>query len=98
MDDQKLKRIGEDLAKARAKQREWEERVKILEKKYREAENTCIHDIVHAADLTPEQLAVIIRRAREGRFGVLPDDIGRAGGQASQKTEKPDRKENPGIE
>ena len=43
-----------------------------LERKYREAENTCIHDMVHAADLTPEELAVIIRRARAGVFDAVP--------------------------
>lgn len=68
MDETKLKKLGAELEKARARQAEWTAKVKDLERKYREAENTCIHDIVHAADLTPEELAVIIRRARAGVF------------------------------
>ena len=37
--------------------------IKELEKKYIEEENTQIHDMVRAANLTPEELAVIIRKA-----------------------------------
>ena len=57
----KLKKLGAELEKARIRQAEWTAKVKELERKYKEAENTCIHDMVHAADLTPEELAVIIR-------------------------------------
>ena len=45
MDDTKLKKIGAELSKARAKRDEWDRKVKDLERRYREAENTCIHDI-----------------------------------------------------
>ena len=72
MDETKLKKLGAELEKARARQAEWNAKVKNLERKYREAENTCIHDIVHAAELTPEELAVIIRRARAGVFDAVP--------------------------
>ena len=76
MDEKKLKKLEEELEKARAKLSEWTERVKNLERKYKGAENTCIHEMVHAADLTPEELAVIIRRAKAGDFdrrGEWPD-------------------------
>ena len=63
MDDTKLKKLGAELEKARVRQAEWTAKVKELERKYKEVENTCIHDMVHAADLTPEELAVIIRKA-----------------------------------
>ena len=63
MDDTRLARLREELDKARKKRDDWDTRVKDLEKKYKEAENTCIHDMVHAANLTPEQLAELIRRA-----------------------------------
>ena len=46
MDDTKLKKIGAELSKARAKRDEWDRKVKDLERRYREAENTCIHDMV----------------------------------------------------
>ena len=59
----KLRKIGTDLEKARAKRDEWDRKAKELEKKYIEEENTQIHDMVRAANLTPEELAVIIRKA-----------------------------------
>ncbi|MBQ6506060.1 MAG: DUF4315 family protein [Clostridia bacterium] len=63
MDDTKLKKIGAELSKARAKRDEWDKKVKDLERRYREAENTCIHDMVHAANLSPEDLAELIKKA-----------------------------------
>lgn len=63
MDDSRLKKIGAELKKARARRDEWDGRVKELEKKYREAENTCIHDMVHAANLSPEDLSALIQKA-----------------------------------
>lgn len=63
MDDTKLKKIGAELSKARAKRDEWDRKVKDLERRYREAENTCIHDMVHAAKLSPEDLAELIKKA-----------------------------------
>ena len=63
MDDSKLKKIEAELKKARTKRDEWDRKVKELERKYREAENTCIHDMVHAANLSPEELAELIRKA-----------------------------------
>ncbi|MCI1655617.1 MAG: DUF4315 family protein [Lachnospiraceae bacterium] len=63
MDDIKLKKIGAELSKARVKRDEWEKKVKDLERKYREAENICIHDMVHAANLSPEDLAKLLKRA-----------------------------------
>ncbi len=72
MDDNKLKRLGEELKKARRKRDEWEAKVKDLERRYKEAENTCIHDMVHAANLTPEQLADLIRRASQGMSALFP--------------------------
>lgn len=72
MDESRLARLKEELPKARRKRDEWEQKVKDLERRYKEAENTCIHDMVHAADLTPEELAVIIRKARAGVFDAHP--------------------------
>jgi hypothetical protein len=63
LDDIKLKKIGAELSKARVKRDEWEKKVKDLERKYREAENICIHDMVHAANLSPEDLAKLLKRA-----------------------------------
>lgn len=63
LDDTKLKKIGAELSKARVKRDEWEKKVKELERKYQEAENTCIHDMVHAANLSPEGLAKLLKKA-----------------------------------
>ena len=74
MDETRLKRLGAELAKARKRRDEWEAKVKDLERRYKEAENTCIHDMVHAANLTPEQLAELIRAAAAGQPYALPAD------------------------
>ena len=63
MDDTKLIRLRGELENARKKRDLWDARVKDLERRYKEAENTCIHEMVHAANLTPEQLAELIRSA-----------------------------------
>ena len=47
----KLDRIGADLEKARKKRAEWDAKVKDLERRYREEENSEIHEMVHAANL-----------------------------------------------
>ena len=57
----KLDKIGADLEKARRKRTEWDARVKELERKYREVENTEIQEMVHAANLTPDQLSELLR-------------------------------------
>ena len=57
----KLDRIGADLEKARRKRAEWDAKVKDLERRYREEENSEIHELVHAANLTPDQLSELLR-------------------------------------
>lgn len=69
----KLEKIDADLKRARIKQAEWNQRVKDLENRYREEENSVIHSMVHAANLTPEQLAQIIEQAAKGAVGVYPE-------------------------
>ena len=56
----KLDRIGADLEKARKKRSEWDAKVKDLERRYREEENSEIHEMVHAANLNPEQLSELL--------------------------------------
>ena len=64
----KLERIAAERDKARRKRDEWDSRVKELERKYREEENSESHDMVRAANLNPEQLAEIIRLAGAGNL------------------------------
>ncbi len=62
----KLEKIAAEREKARRKRDEWDEKVKEWDRKYQEQENAEICDVVHARNLTPEQLAEIIRIAQEG--------------------------------
>lgn len=59
----KLERLARELDKARRRATEWEDKVRDLEQRYQEAENTEIHQMVHAANLTPEQLGQLLRQA-----------------------------------
>ena len=61
----KLEKLGAELAKARRKKAEWETRVKELERRYQQEENTEIHEMVHAANLTPDQLSQLLKRFAE---------------------------------
>lgn len=58
----KLDKIGAELTKARKKKAEWDAKVKDLERRYREEENTEIHEMVHAANLNPDQLGELLRK------------------------------------
>lgn len=53
----KLEKIAAEREKARRKRDEWDERMKEWDRKYREQENSEICDLVHAQNLSPEQLA-----------------------------------------
>ena len=57
----KLDKLGAELEKARKKRAEWDAKVKDLERRYQEEENTEIHDLVHAANLNPNQLGELLR-------------------------------------
>ena len=62
---ERLERIGIERAKALKKRDEWDAKYKELERKYREQENTEIHDLVHAFNLTPEQLGQLLRQTAQ---------------------------------
>ena len=66
MDESRLTRLLEDLEKARKKRDDWDARVKDLERKYNEAEKVYVYGIFQTANLTPEQLAELIRSAESG--------------------------------
>lgn len=57
----KLDKIGAEREKARQKRDEWDAKFKELDRRYKAQENIEIHDIVHAASLTPDQLAELIQ-------------------------------------
>lgn len=62
-DFEKMNKIGEDLERARVKRDEIDAQIKSLERRYREAENVTIHNLVHSANMTPEELAELIRKS-----------------------------------
>ena len=66
MDEARLNRLREELEAVYKKRDSLDAKIKDLERRFKEAENTYIHDIVHAANLTPEQLAELIRKAATG--------------------------------
>ena len=70
----KLEKIGAELEKARAKRAALDVKIKNLEQKYQEEENTEIHDMVHAANLTPDQLAELLRMGRPDRGAAVSFD------------------------
>lgn len=71
----KLEKMRTELEKARLRQADWTRRVKELEERYQEEEKTAIHEMVHAANLTPEQLAEILELAARGNVGVYPAEM-----------------------
>lgn len=66
----RLEKRREELEKARKRYEEWGNKVRALEKKYQEEEKTTVHDIVTEAELTPEQLAQLIRLAKLGKLSL----------------------------
>ena len=60
----KLEKIAAERERARRKRDEWDERMKEWDRKYREQENSEICDLVHAQNLSPEQLARLIQMAQ----------------------------------
>lgn len=67
----RLDKIGADWKRALKKAEEWADRAKELERKYKEVENTEIHDMVHAANLTPDQLSEVLKALKSGMFPTL---------------------------
>ena len=69
MDEVKLAKLREELQRARKKQEDWANRVKDLERRYNEAEKTCVYEIVKTLDVKPEELAALLKTLKTG----MPD-------------------------
>ena len=69
---ERLEKLKVELEKAKAKRAEWDAKVKTLEKKVSEEEKTTVHEMVKAADLTPEELARLIAFSRNNMPGDKP--------------------------
>ena len=70
MDDTKLNRLRSEIESAKKKREFWDEKIKDLEQKYNEAEKTCVHEMVKAFNMTPEQLSALIKALSGGN---VPD-------------------------
>jgi len=87
----RLDRLGEDRARALRKREEWDAKYKELDRLYKERENTEIHDIVHAANLTPDQLAILLQTLGQGLpNGAVPENITVAAATITKNTEDTD--------
>ena len=86
MDDSRLVKLREELEKARKKRDDWEAKVKDLERRYNEAEKVYVYGIFQTANMTPEQLADLIRSK-----GILPQI---PGGYATENNSETYEKED----
>ncbi len=60
----KLEKMARDIEKAKEKRDVLDKKIRELEEKFVEQENTEIHDMVREANLTPEQLSELIRLSK----------------------------------
>ena len=56
-------RIAAEIAKAKEKRQELNERIAELERRYKEVETLEMHEIIRRAKLTPEELKEILDRS-----------------------------------
>ncbi len=65
---EKLDKIGADRDRAREKRDLWDARYKELCQKYIQQENTEIHEMVRAQNMTPDQLAEVLKALQNRLF------------------------------
>ncbi len=63
---EKLDKIGAERDRAKKKRDQWDDRYKELCQKYIQQENTEIHELVRAQNMTPDQLGEILRALQSG--------------------------------
>ncbi len=81
---EKLEKIGADRDRAKEKRDQWDARYKELCQKYIQQENTEIHEMVRAQNMTPDQLAEILKALQNGMF---PSPAAMPGAGASTTSE-----------
>lgn len=59
----KKEKIAAEIAKAKEKRQELNERIAELERRYKEVETLEMHEIIRRAKLTPEELKEILERS-----------------------------------
>ena len=69
-------KLREEMEKNAAKIAELQARNRELQKKYRESENTDILGLIHAVNMTPEELAEFLKQAKpDAKLSALPDSL-----------------------
>lgn len=63
---EKLDKIGADRDRAKEKRDQWDARYKELCQKYIQQENTEIHEMVRTQNMTPDQLAEVLKALQNG--------------------------------
>lgn len=94
----RLDKIGAEWKRAIKKAQEWSDKAKELERRYKDTENTEIHDLVHDAQLTPDQLAEVLKALKSGLLpspavlpdGAIPADTGTMDNDITMKEETED--------
>ena len=81
---EKLDKIGADRDRAKEKRDQWDARYKELCQKYIQQENTEIHEMVRAQNMTPDQLAEVLKALQNGMF---PSPAAMPGAGASTTSE-----------
>ena len=62
---EKLEKLRADLDKAKDRRIQLNNRIKLLERRIAEAEKVEVSEMVRSANLTPEQLAALLRQAAD---------------------------------
>ena len=68
----KLEKLAAEREKARLKRNEWDAKYHEIDKRYHEQENEEIHEMVHGANLTLDELAEVLRQLKAGEPLHLP--------------------------
>ena len=68
---EKLEKLRADLARARERRIQLNNRIELLERRIAEAEKVEVSEMVRCANLTPEQLAALLRQTAGGGFWLF---------------------------
>ena len=93
---EKLDKIGADRDRAKEKRDLWDARYKELCQKYIQQENTEIHEMVRAQNMTPDQLAEVLKALQGGLFPTpaAMQGAGAPGMQAGRDNNTSENKED----
>lgn len=67
-----LDKLTEELERTRQRREELDQKIRELEEKVLECRRQVIIGLVEQAELSPEQLAIVIGNAKKGVLGVIP--------------------------